>query len=212
MIYVKYFLEEPASFEGAEATDPGPSTTPLDPAEAIARLFAGPVLHRGYLSVSDAETGTSGATATPDRAVWIEPTIRAIGDDSWWTCECDEELVDPARALGEARHDLVVVGPARPPADLFEAGMLAGNGPDGRSVLRRLTDHGIVLRTEPSFDGVDWSFLSRTPLADRFRAAFADARVPGVRRFVIPLRQARGEHRFHFERYDPDLFRSFEVS
>ena len=71
--------------------------------------------------------------------------------------------------------------------------------------LTRLLDGGaVVLFPEQAHDGFDWSLFSATPVKDRLVAALRAHPGDGVRRFVMPYRRARSEHKFYFDRWTLD--------
>ncbi len=212
MIVVKYFHEEPAGLEPlAEDTDPE-ARLASEPT-TLEAFLARPPYYRGYLAATELPSLKTGATTPGAPRAWVEPLIDTVGKGDWCVAGDDGSwlAVDPVEALsrGEPGHLLVIAGGAPPFASPD-----AGSGDVRRSLsgIRSLLDAGAtVLRAEPAPDGVDWAIFCPHPLADRLRRTFAEHPADGTRRFVIPLREARGEHRFYFERYDLDLYSRHEV-
>lgn len=206
MIVVKYFAEEPAAFEPAA----GPETPTLEAFMALPRLY------RGYLSATDLETHQSGATVVTNPEAWARPLGGLFSSWAWWSPGPDEpdRVEDPVSALATATRPVLLVSPVKPDGERARAAEreLSVSGPEGRAVRAALALEGVVvLWREKGFDGFDWSLLANEPLQARVREAFVAYPLAGVRRFVIPLREARGEHRFHFERYDLEAFALHEV-
>lgn len=213
MIVVKYFHEEPAALEQL-AADAGPDARAGAEPRTLEAFLSAPSHFRGYLAATDLETGATGATAGSSAEAWVDAVIAALGRGGWWTGLPDAtwQPADPARVLAaSAPGTTVVTGPGAPAPDL-EVVEAAGGLRRSLPALRALLDAGMtVLVAEPAPDGADWSVFDARPLADRLRSAFAARPAEGVRRFVIPFREARGEHRFYFERYDLALYAHHEV-
>ncbi len=217
MIVVKYFHEEPAAWEsGAEMPSPGSEGA----REALDAFLARPRVYRGYLSASEPGRGISGATGIARPEAWSIPLTRVFPDLGWWTVSGvgpSGQVVaveNPRRFLERAAGTLLVAG-SHPPDDALAVRCLealAESGPSGRGPRLDLALSGcVVFWTEAAFHGVDWALLSPAPVAEAVRSALRDAWALPSRAFVIPFREARSEHRFHFDRYDPGLFGAYEV-
>lgn len=217
MTVVKYFHEEPAAWE----TDaPFPSPDAADAREALEAYLARRRVYRGYLSAAEPDRGISGATGISRPSAWSRPLVEAFADLGWWTAlpTADPvrivEVSDPQRFLETPASRLLLAGMRPPGADAVArcAEALDVPGPDGRAPRLALALDGfVVLWTETAFHGVDWALLAARPTADAVRAALEAGATPDVRSFVIPYREARAEHRFHFDRYDLDGFARYEV-
>jgi hypothetical protein len=212
MIVVKYFHEEPAGLEllADDTTDSGRAA-----GEAISlEAFLGrPSYYRGYLAGTDLATMATGATAPGVPGAWVDPVVRALSGTGWWAADPGGSwpAVDPGEILSAGLPGMLLVTagrmPARPAPRLATDGVRRSLAP-----LRALLDEGAtVFLAEPAPDGVDWAAFAREPVAARVREAFVASPVPDARRFVIPLREASGEHGFYFERYDLGLYARHEV-
>ncbi|NNE69068.1 MAG: hypothetical protein HKN29_01760 [Rhodothermales bacterium] len=209
MIVVKYFFEEPAALE-LLAPDDIPNARSPGTSTSLEAFLKGPRYHRGYLTASDLEAGTTGATTSGGGPDWIQPLIEAIGSDRAFRgpgtpreTALSQVLADPSKGV------VLLVGPSAPPDQIPD---LSGEVRDHAGTIRDLLDAGfVVLRPEPAHEGQDWSIFSPRPLSESVAAAFKSAQ-PGPARFVIPHRQARGEHKFYFERYDLSLFGDYRVT
>lgn len=228
MTLVKYFAEEPAAFEVPDEAESGTSPR-ASPALTLEAFLRRPSLYRGYLSASvlrstaDGEVHvTSAATAVREPASWAGPVVSVLGERSWWVASGKaveriadpsvDHVADPVGALADARHAVMVASHSVPDAEALRAAQGGAADTKSRRCLARLAaDTAVVLWRESAFDGYDWGILSSEPLAGKISAAFRATPAAGVRRFVIPLREARGEHRFHFERYDAEMYARYEV-
>lgn len=182
-----------------------------DPAESrsLEAFLSGPKYYRGYLTASDLSRGVTGASATADHTDWIEPLLEALGTSEAWAGPGSSRMVSLRHALASpGDHPVVAIGTASP----GEMPSLIGELREHYEAIRGLLAQGfMLLRAEPAHDGHDWSLFAARPLAQDVGEAFREA-TPGTARFVIPQRQARGEHKFYFERYDLDLFKAYRVS
>lgn len=191
------FVEEPAALRG-EAAGTEPAT--LD--ALLGR--AAPAYGRVYLAGTHLSDGRPrvGLTALADARVFVEPLLAWAAPRPWHRLGRDgalSPLADAAPVL--ARPDTtaaLALGPANRDA------LAAVAGGDRADALRLLLDAGAsVLVPEPAHDGWDWSAFGPSPLGvvDAIRAHAAG---PDVRRFVAPIRRARGEHSFYFEQWALD--------
>ena len=62
----------------------------------------------------------------------------------------------------------------------------------------------MVFFPEPAHHGYDWSFFAARPMRAALVDAFRRHPHPGARRFVVPYRKARSEHKFYFETWQLD--------
>lgn len=182
-----------------------------DPVESrsLQAFLSGPKYYRGYLTASDLSRGVTGASSMADSGDWMEPLLEALGASEAWAGPGVPRPVSLGEALASPdSHPVLAIGTASP----GELPSLPGELREHYEAIRGLLEQGfILLRAEPAHDGHDWSLFAARPLAEGVTEAFRTA-TPGTARFVIPQRQARGEHKFYFERYDLDLFKAFRVS
>ncbi|NNF03121.1 MAG: hypothetical protein HKN17_01540 [Rhodothermales bacterium] len=223
MQVVKYFFEEPVALEMlSEDTDPDARRRAGAP--TLEEFLGAPEYARGYLAASDLETGRIAASVLPESialildAVLPEPrrhfTPGVTGISFTGLDGIDglrEALTDPSE------RSVIVCG----------AGDRGDNGLSLPEVVGDLIEHDIrealssvvrlleggflVLVSEPSHDGHDWSVFSPRPLADDMRTAMAE-HLRGISGYVIPFRRARAEHRFYFEQVDPEIYDEFRVT
>ena len=212
MTVVKYFHEEPAGLEVLAADTAAEAREAAEPL-TLEAFLARPSVNRGYLAATVLPGIKTGATAPGAADAWVEPVIGALAKAGWWADSGSGSwtAADPAAALRTSAPGRILVTangmPSIAAPDRPEAGArrrLAG--------ILALMDSGCtVFLAEPAPDGADWAVYSREPLADRLRGALAERTDRSARCFVIPLREARGEHRFYFERYDLSLYARYEV-
>lgn len=207
MDVIKYFYEEPASLDVLpDDLDPD-ARRQSGPALPLEALFEGTSYYRGYLAGTDLASGRIGLTALARPASFAVPLLDVLGPV--WRCVTDAGAagaVDPAEARTRLQDPR---GTALLASGGGEAsGALAAAGQDRRRALpalRSLLDGGaVVLLPEPAHDGFDWSLFAARPLRAVLVDAFRRHPADGVRRFVIPYRRARGEHRFYFEQWQLD--------
>ena len=194
MDVLKYFHEEPAALGFVDAPDvPG----------GVAR---------GYLAGTHLPGGPHdrlrvGLTALSDPALYVAPLVALWGGLVWTRVAPDgtASSVEPGALNGLGETAALVVGPSAPAPDTL-AGLAADDEREAMTVAVGLLTGGAraVLWPEPAHDGHDLTVLAAgsllTPLTDALRRHPA----PGARRFVLPLRRARGEHHFYFEQWQLD--------
>ncbi|MDX1545945.1 MAG: hypothetical protein R3247_03105 [Rhodothermales bacterium] len=208
MDVLKYFYEEPASLDVlSDDLDPD-ARRQAGPALPLEALFEGPRYYRGYLAGTDLATGRIGLTALAHPASFAAPLLDVL--EPVWRRVPDAGTagaVDPAEAravLQDPRGTALLASGG----GVAAGALVAAAGPDRRRALpalRSLLDGGaVVLLPEPAHDGFDWSLFAARPLRAVLVDAFRRHPAEGVRRFVIPYRRARGEHRFYFEQWQLD--------
>lgn len=214
---LKYFYEEPAALE-VLTPDLDPDARQRDmPAKSLEAFLAQPRYYRGYLAGTDLATGRIGATALSSPDVFVHPLLDALGEERWTAVEGTGAMrtitKDRAATLLRAPGGTaaLVAGEVRVSSET--AIILAANERrQALQALRPLLDAGaVVLFPEPAHDGVDWSLFAARPLREAFAAALARHPSETARRFVLPYRRARGEHRFYFEQVDLAPYAAYEV-
>ena len=152
-----------------------------------------------------------GLTALAYAAAFVDPLLDALGPTCWMRSARD----DTAKPLDAASARRLLLDPgetaALVSADTLhpEADVAAVAGAERRyaaPALRRLleTPSCVVLFPEPAHHGHDWSFFAARPLREALVEAFRRHRQSGTRRFVVPFRKARSEHKFYFETWQLD--------
>ena len=203
---VKYFWEEPVHLEALSAeTDPD-ARRRTAPTLSLDEVLNPASYYRGYLAGSYGER--VGLTSLSDPGAFVAPLLDVLGASGWVRASHDGDTdlePSPAEAL-RAPDNVAVLAASDSPVDASALGEVAQvERRYGIPALRRLLDAGAtILFPEPAHDGWDWSLFSSTPLRNRLVAAFRAHAAPGVRRFVLPYRQARSEHKFYFERWQLD--------
>jgi hypothetical protein len=205
VLVLKLFYEEPASLE-ALSPDADPDARRRAPALGALNAFRRQrAYYRAYLAGTDLAADRVGATALRDPEAFALPLAEHLRQSVWGVegeavrALAAEEV--PLRLMDPAGVQALAAGPGRPEAKALRA-VATSDRRYAVSELRGLLDAGFtVLFPEPAHHGYDWSLFAPEPLKDRLAEAFARHPVPGLRRFAAPVRQARGEHRFYFERW-----------
>jgi hypothetical protein len=212
---IKYFFEEPASLE-VMTPDLVPDARRAAEPVSLEAFLRAPKYYRGYLAGTDLRAGRTGATALAHPDAFIEPLMHAFPAETWTSGSTDGRAV--TRSPGDVLRVLRDPSATRILAcgDLPDAGMLLdASGPEHRRrwpALRRvLRNTALVLLPEPAPHGFDWALFSTRPMREPLTAAFRRFPHEGVRRFVIPYREARSEEKFYFERYDLAKYEAFEI-
>jgi len=234
MQVVKYFFEEPVALEML-SSDADPDARRRAGAPTLEEFMDAPTYARGYMAASDLETGRIAASVLPESIALIlhdvlpGPRLHftpGMAGISYRSVEAPDDLrnalVDDAERSvivcggGEGREasDLPEgdsVGPATELNDAV-AELIEHDVREALAAVTSLLDAGyVVLISEPSHDGHDWSIFSPRPVADAVRASMAE-HLSGVSGYVIPFHRARAEHRFYFEHVDPEVYREFRVT
>jgi hypothetical protein len=205
VLVLKLFYEEPASLEALSA-DADPDARRRAPAlGALNALWGQRAYYRAYLAGTDLAADRVGATTLRNPEAFALPLAEVLRQSVW---EVRGEAVRsltvedvPRRLLEPAGAQALAAGPDRPEASALRA-VATSDRRYAAAELRGLLDAGFtVLFPEPAHHGHDWSLFAPEPLRDRLAEAFGRHPVPGLRRFAAPVRQARGEHRFYFERW-----------
>ena len=211
MEIIKYFYEEPASLE-ALAPDLDPDARRRDtPARPLGAWLDAPRYYRGYIAGTDLATGRVGLTALALADAFVDPLLEELGKTLWMRSTRD----GTAEALDEAAARRLLADPSETTAlvcadvPLPEPDVAAVAGAERRyavPALRRLleTRSCVVFFPEPAHHGHDWSFFAARPLREALTEAFRRHPQAGVRRFVVPFRRARSEHKFYFETWQLD--------
>lgn len=207
MDILKYFYEEPASLE-VLTPELDPDARRQDgPTLSLEALLRAPRYYRAYWAGSNLADDRVGLTAIRHPAAFVEPLLHLFGEIPWWHA-APPRAVEPvapderARILTEpSAGTVLVLSDKAPSADKVWA-LVSEPRRQTLPVLRRVLDVcEAVAFSEPAHHGFDWSFFSKTPLRDRFTAAFQRQTYPDVRRFVVPFQRARSEQKFYFERW-----------
>lgn len=224
MQVVKYFFEEPVALEVLSA-DIDPDARRRTGATTLKEFTDAPTYARGYLAASDLETGRIAASVLPESiALILEEVLPGprrhftpgVAGLSFTSVEgrdgLREALTDPSErsvlVCGEASSE----GSPGPDLNVAVGELIEYDTREVLAAITELLESGyIVLVSEPSHDGHDWSVFSPFPLADAVRASMAE-HLTGVSGYVIPFRRARAEHRFYFEQVDPEIYREFRVT
>ena len=211
MEIIKYFYEEPASLE-ALAPDLDPDARRRDaPTQPLGAWFEAPRYYRGYVAGTDLDTGRVGLTALAHCNAFIDPLIDLLDGRMWRrnTRTATVETLDAAAARHCLAHPSETVSLVCADALLPDADVIAASTTDRRygvPALRRLlaAPSCIVFFPEPAHHGHDWSFFAARPMREALAEAFRRHPRRGVRRFVVPYRKARSEHKFYFETWQLD--------
>lgn len=235
MTVLKYFYEEPTSLEtltpdlDADARQRGRTddirrtSGRSGPRLSLEALFSAQRYYRGYLAGTDMATDRTGLTATPDPLAYTAPLADLTEGRTWHRLGASDDaqpepVADLAAALaGLASTALLIAVPegARFGPAALRAALPAEDGGaterrEALEGLRALLDAGaLVAFPEPAHHGHDLSLFSATPLKSRLAEAFAQHPTPGARRFLVPFRRARSEHKFYFERWQLDALPDF---
>lgn len=219
MQVVKYFFEEPMALEML-SSDSDPDARRRAGSPTLEEFLDAPTYARGYLAASDLETGRIGASVLPESIALILDAVLPSPRRHFapGVAGLSVTRVDGRDALRDALTD-------RSKRSVVVCG--SGTGADSGSSVARLIEHEIrevlaevaalldgghvVLVSEPSHDGHDWSVFSPHPMADAIRASMAE-HLEDVSGYVIPFQRARAEHRFYFEQVDPEVYRDFRVT
>jgi len=204
---IKYFYEEPASFELLQPEGTERSRRSLEDFQS------GPRYHRGYLAGTDLATGRVGLTAIAHPEAFIRPLLELFGGFQWQQIGVDGVIDDRPDVIHTLafpdRTKFLSVAEGALPNSLFRD-VAADNRPAQSPALPALMDAArVVLFPEPAHHGFDWSLFSATPLREALRAAFGRHPVPGVRRFGVPYQEARSEEKFYFESWALDALPDF---
>ncbi len=186
-----------------------------EPVSLEAFLHA-PKFYRGYLAGTDLRADRTGATALADPSAFIAPLLHAFPAETWTSGSTDGRAVTHTsggvlRVLRDPSSTRILVRGDFPDADA----LLAAAGPEHRRrlpalrrVLRRVS---LVLLPVPAPHGFDWALFATRPMRQSLSDAFRRFPYEGVRRFVIPHREARSEEKFYFERYDLAKYEAYEI-
>ena len=200
---VKYFHEAPVHLEALSAETAPDARRRDEPAMPLAALLTPANYYRGYLAGSHGDR--VGLTAIPDPAAFPGPRLAVFGGLAWRGAREEEvtEVSDLDAVLRDPSGVQALAGGAAGEADL--RAVAAVERRYAVPALTRLLDGGaVVLFPEQAHDGFDWSLFSATPVKDRLVAALRAHPGDGVRRFVMPYRRARSEHKFYFDRWTLD--------
>lgn len=205
---VKYFYEEPVHLEALSA-EADPDARRRDAPEQGLDVFLNPTpYYRGYLAGTDLAADRTGLTAIAHPEAFVTPLLDAFGGRTWTRVDRSGETttVDaPEDVLCDPAETAVLVAATGPVDAEALAAVAAVERRYGIPALRRLlAEADVVAFPEPAHDGWDWSLFAAAPIREPLTAAFRGYPIPGVRRFVLPYRQARSEHKFYFERWQLD--------
>ncbi len=201
MRYIKYFYEEPTLLD---LTDGEPGSGPTR--QGLDSLLRKPRHFRGYLAATDTEHDLVGGSALDDHAA---ARILAGQQEGQLTLLIHpKEIVQALVTMGGASVMLMEMDPTE---ELIHALTDDTDRKSGMRTIAALLDQGgTLVFPEQAHTGHDWSIFSSRPLARDVREAMSTL-PQGTRGYVIPYKEARGEHKFYFEQYAPELFARHEV-
>ena len=216
MDIVKYFYKEPAALHGTDASV-------LHRDEAVDPLASdlhpnGPVVYRAYLAGTHLPDGEGdvlriGATALDCPASWADPLLALFSSSIWTLLTTEGEVVEapnPIPVLCTPGGVAALVAAASPVGETRLKALSGGIQREAVPALYALlAEARAVLFPEPAHDGMDWSIVASVPLCGAFVEACRRHPAPDARRFVLPYRRARGEHRFYFEQWQLDALPDF---
>lgn len=226
MQVVKYFFEEPVALEML-SSDSDPDARRHTGAPTLEEFLDAPTYARGYLAASDLETGRIAASVLPESIAVIlddvlpvprrhfTPGIAGISTTSAQDRDALREAL-----TDRSKRSVIVCGkgasggatPTEPGLSVAVNRLIEYHIREALAEVTKLLDCGhVVLVSEPSHDGHDWSVFSPRPLADAIRASMAE-HLQDVSGYVIPFQRARAEHRFYFEQVDPEVYREYRVT
>ena len=216
MRYIKYFYEEPTLLDLTDG-QPGAGSSQ----QGLEGLLRKPRHYRGYLAASDTEQDLVGGSSLEDQAaasiladvlrgpVWF--SNRAAGQPSGQLNLLTHRkgIIQALGTMGGASVMLVDMDPSE---ELIHALTDDTDRKSGMRTIAALLDKGgSLVFPEQAHTGHDWSIFSSLPLAREVREAMS-ALPDNTRGYVIPYKEARGEHKFYFEQYNPGLFAQHEVN
>lgn len=215
MRFIKYFFEEPTLLD---LTDGQPGAGPGQ--QGLEGLLRKARHYRGYLAASDTEHDLVGGSALEDHAaariladvlsgpIWFSNRAPGQKDVQLGLLTHPKDVVRALVTMGGASVMLMDVDPSE---ELVHALTDDMDRKSGMRTIATLLDKGATLVfPEQAHTGHDWSLFSARPMARDIREAMT-ALLDNTRGFVIPYKEARGEHKFYFEQYDPELFAQHEV-
>lgn len=215
MRYIKYFYEEPTLLD---LTDGEPGSGPTR--QGLDSLLRKPRHFRGYLAATDTEHDLVGGSALDDHAaarilaeilsgpVWFSNRAPGQQEGQLTLLTHPMEIVQALVTMGGASVMLMDMDPTE---ELIHALTDDTDRKSGMRTIAALLDQGgTLVFPEQAHTGHDWSIFSSRPLARDVREAMSTL-PQGTRGYVIPYKEARGEHKFYFEQYDPELFARHEV-
>lgn len=165
--------------------------------------------YRLYIAGTDLTADRVGATAVGHPGLWINPLLHTL-DHSDWRAVRDGQVHDVtplevATLLAAPEGVSALATGPRPPASTPLAAVAAAERRAGVPRLLELIQAGTtVLFPEPAHHGSDWSVFGPKPLKDVLAGHLAERQPGGARVFAVPYQQARGEHKFYFERWALD--------
>ena len=216
MRVIKYFFEEPTVVDLGNGS---PGDPPSE--EGLQALLRGHRHYRGYLAATDLDQDLVGGSSLEDQAA-ARVLLAVFEGPIWFSNQApgQEEgilrlLTAPAdilQALSTMSADSVMITGMEPTSETATALTTGEDRKSGMHLIAALLDQGCTLVfPEPAHTGHDWSVFSAQPVADRIREAMAHA-PEDTRTFAIPYQKARGEDKFYFEQYDPELFAEYEIT
>lgn len=215
MRYIKYFFEEPTLLD---LTDGEPGGGPSQ--QGLEGLLRKPRHYRGYLAATDTENDLVGGSSLEDHAaarilasilsgpIWFSSRAPGQKDSQLTLLTHPKDVIQALVTMGGASVMLLDMDPSE---ELIHALTDDTDRKSGMRTIAALLDRGATLVfPEQAHTGHDWSIFSARPMAREVREAMS-ALPDDTRGFVIPYKEARGEHKFYFEGYDPELFVQHEV-
>ncbi len=205
---VKYFYEEPVHLEALSAEADPDARRRAAPEHGLDALLRPTPYYRGYLAGTDLAADRTGLTAIARPEAFVAPLLDVFADRVWTLADragAVTTLDEPAPVWRDPTETAALVAAAGPvDADALAAVASVERRYGIPALKRLLAEADAVCFPEPAHDGWDWSLFAAAPLRERLVAAFRRHPVADVRRFVLPYREARSEHKFYFERWQLD--------
>ncbi len=190
---------------------PRPTPTPVAaprPSTTSPRSSARRPYYRAYLAGTDLAADRTGLTAIAQPKAFVTPLLDVFTGSVWTRADRAGAVtvIEDAESVWRDPAETAVLVAASGPVD---ADALAAVASVERrygipSLKRLLAEAEVVAFPEPAHDGWDWSLFAAAPLREQLVAAFRRHPAVGVRRFALPYREARSEHKFYFERWQLD--------
>jgi hypothetical protein len=195
-----------ALLPGTFAEQPAPEAAHDQSPDALARPSPA---YRLYIAGTDLQADRVGATAIANPGLWVEALVGALDGRSWRAVQegtvRDVTPLEAATLLADPAGVTALAAGANPPAATPLAAVAAMERRAGVPRLLELLAAGTtVLFPEPAHHGADWAVFAPEPLKDAVAERLRRRQPGGARAFVVPYQQARGEHKFYFERWALD--------
>ena len=205
---IKYFYEEPVHLEALSAEADPDARRRAAPEHDLAALLRPTSYFRAYLAGTDLAADRTGFTAIAHPEAFVSPLLDVFVGRVWTQADRagSATVIEDAASVWRDPSETAVLVAASGPVDADALVAVASvERRYGINALKQLlAEADVVAFPEPAHDGWDWSLFAAAPLRERLVAAFQRHPVEGVRRFALPYREARSEHKFYFERWQLD--------